>query len=239
MWFDVSAGLSAVLPNIWMLSNRVTASWPRHPSVSKSLHATVIAWTQVLNFIIFFIRHLFPKSPGLFSFIRPSLRRQCKASQCCSRPKAQIHFMVSRWKVTMELRPKRRFKKKRYRAVFVSASPVYASIFLYSNEKKAILCKHRSYVFPYFSEIILLFSCYGNFLPLSHVSFVPVYIFKGERFQAQACQWTAVAFTHAKRMLHSALDIVSSQAKNNLSLNKGCNAAVLKCSRQKPLYQSQ
>lgn len=32
---------------------------------------------------IFFITHLFPASPGLFSFIRLSPRRQCKASQCC------------------------------------------------------------------------------------------------------------------------------------------------------------
>lgn len=41
-------------------------------------HAIVIALVQCW----FFIRHLFPKSPGSSSFIRPSLERQYKAS-CC------------------------------------------------------------------------------------------------------------------------------------------------------------
>lgn len=50
---------------------------PPHPP-----NAIVIAWAQVLSFI-FFITHLFPVSPGLFSFIRLSPRRQCKASHCC------------------------------------------------------------------------------------------------------------------------------------------------------------
>lgn len=39
------------------------------------LHAFVIALVQCW----FFIRHLFPKSPGSFSFIRPTLERQYKA----------------------------------------------------------------------------------------------------------------------------------------------------------------
>lgn len=43
-----------------------------------SPYAIVIALVQCW----FFIRYLFPMSPGWFSFIRPSLKRQCKASRC-------------------------------------------------------------------------------------------------------------------------------------------------------------
>lgn len=57
-----------------------------------SPYAIVIALVQCW----FFIRHLFPMSPGLFSFIRPSLKRQCKASRCHWVPPGKNSFYSER-----------------------------------------------------------------------------------------------------------------------------------------------
>lgn len=100
--------------------------------------------------------------------------------------------MVSGWKVAIEPRPKRRFKKKRYRAVFVCASSVYAGVFLYSNGKKSYFCAKTevtsspiSQRFPFYFLVIAISS-------LSAMSPFPQCVNLGGEIANTATPWSQI-----------------------------------------------
>lgn len=84
-------------------------SWEFYPTELQfhSPYAIVIALVQCW----FFIRHLFPESPGSFSFIRPSLERQYRAS-CRRVPADKTSFQSELSDKWAELRSLRGFGKK-------------------------------------------------------------------------------------------------------------------------------
>lgn len=93
-------------------------------------YAIVIALVQCW----FFIRHLLPKSPGSFSFIRLSLERQYRASHGHAYGPSRQNF-IPEWASDKwaELRPMRGFGKEWFR---LSGSVLFTQVSIYPAAEK-------------------------------------------------------------------------------------------------------